>query len=51
MKTMCPRGYHHHGFVASDAIAHRMYSYTIVVPMNQRVLNKISKERNMSDHK
>ena len=28
-----------------------MYGYTLLVPMNQRVLNKLSKERNISGHK
>ena len=45
-KTMCPPGYHHNGFVATHALGHMMYSYTLLVPMNQRVLNKQSEERN-----
>ena len=28
MKTMCPPGYHHNGFVATHALGHMMYSYT-----------------------
>ena len=51
MKTMCPPGYHHNGFVATHALGHMMYSYTLLVPMNQRVLNTQSKERNISGHK
>ena len=51
MKTMCPPGYHHNGFVATPALGHMMYGYTLPVPMNQRVLNKQSKERNISGHK
>ena len=51
MKTMCPPGYHHNGFVATHALGHMMYGSTLLVPMNQRVLNKQSKERNISDHK
>ena len=43
MKTMCPPGYHHNGFVATHALGHIMYGYTLLVPMNQRVLNKLSK--------
>ena len=35
MKTMCPPGYHHNGFVATHALGHMMYSYTLLVPMNQ----------------
>ena len=46
MKTMCPPGYHHNGFVATHALGHMIYSYTLLVPMNQRVLNKLSKEHN-----
>ena len=51
MKIMCPPGYHHNGFVATHALGHMMYGYTLLVPMNQRVLNKQSKERNISGHK
>ena len=43
MKTMCPPGYHHNGFVATHALGHMMNGYTLLVPMNQRVLNKQSK--------
>ena len=43
MKTMCPLGYPHNGFLATHALAHMMYGYTLLVPMNQRVLNKPSK--------
>ena len=25
MKTMCPPGYHHNGFVATHAVGHMMY--------------------------
>ena len=51
MKTMCPPSYHHNGFVATHALGHMMYGYTLLVPMNQSVLNKQSKERNISGHK
>ena len=27
MKTMCPSGYHHNGFVATLALGHKMYGY------------------------
>ena len=50
IKTMCPPGYHHNGFVATDALGHMMYEYTLLVPMNQIVLSKLSKEHNVSDH-
>ena len=51
IKTMCPPGYHHSGFVATHALGYMMYGYTLLVPMNQRVLNKLSKEHNISGHK
>ena len=51
MKTMRSPGYHHNGFVATHELGHMMYSYTLLVPMNQRVLNKPSKEHNISGHK
>ena len=31
MKTMCPPGYHHNGFVATDALGHITYDYTLLV--------------------
>ena len=34
------------GFVATHALGNMMYSYTLLVPMNQRVHNKQSKEHN-----
>ena len=46
MKTMCPPGYHHNGFVETHALGHTMYGYTLLIPMKQRVLNKLSKEHN-----
>ena len=46
MKTLCPPGYHHNGFVATHAHGHMMYGYTLLVQVNQRVFNKQSKERN-----
>ena len=27
MKTMCPPGYHHNGFVATHALGHMMYGH------------------------
>ena len=29
MKTMCPPGYHHNGFVATHALGHMMYGLTV----------------------
>ena len=51
MKTMSSPGYHHNVFVATHALGHMMYGYTLLVPMNERVLNKQSKEGNISGHK
>ena len=51
MKPMCPPSYHHNGFVANYALGHMVHGYTLLVPMNQRVPNKLSKELNISGHK
>ena len=51
MKTMSSIDYYHIGFVATNALGHMMYGSTLLVPMNQRVLNKQRKERNISGHK
>ena len=48
---MCSPGYHYNGFVETHALGYMMYFYTLLVSMNQRVLNKQSKERNISGHK
>ena len=45
MQTMCPPGYHHSRFVGTHALGQMTYGYTLLVPVNQRVLNKLSKER------
>ena len=42
MKTMWPPGYHDNGFMATHALEHMMYGYTLLIPMNQRVINKLS---------
>ena len=47
MNKMCPRGYHHNDIVAAHAPGHMMYGYLLLVPMNQRVLNKLSKEESI----
>ena len=51
MKAMYRPGYHHNGFVATHTLGHMMYGYTLLVPMNQRVFNKLNKEHNISGHK
>ena len=45
---MCPHGYYQsaNGPVVTHALGHMMYGYTLLVPMNQRVLNKSSKDHN-----
>ena len=48
MKMMGPPGYHHNGFVATHALGRMMYYYTLLVPMNQRVFIKPSKEHNIN---
>ena len=48
---MCPPGYHHNGFVATHALGHMLYGYTLLVTMNQRVLYKLSKEHHVNGHK
>ena len=47
MKIMYPSGYYHNGFVATYALGHMVYGYTLLVPVSQRVLNKLSKEHNI----
>ena len=36
--------------VATHALGSMMYSYALLVPLNQRVLNKLSKVHNISGH-
>ena len=44
MKAMCLLWYHHNGFVATHALGHMIYEYTLLVPMKQSMLNKLWKE-------
>ena len=37
-----PSGYRHNGFAATHALGSMMYGYTLLVTMNQRLLNKLS---------
>ena len=48
---MCPLTYHYNGLVTTHALEHMMHGYTLLVPINQRLLKKPSKEYNMSGHK
>ena len=47
MKTMCSSGYQHK-FMVTHALGHIMHSYTLPVPVNQRVLSKLSKEHSIA---
>ena len=51
MKTMCPPGYHHNSFVVTHVFGLMMYGYILLVPLNQTVLNKLSKKHNIISHK
>ena len=48
---MCPLTNHYNGLMTTHALEHMMYGYTLLVPINQRLLQKSSKEYNMSGHK
>ena len=50
MKTMCPPGYQQNGFVATHALGHMMYRYTLLIPMNQSVPKEQSKEHHIIGH-
>ena len=39
MKTMCPPGYHHNGYVATHALGHMMYGYTLPVNEPERSIS------------
>ena len=49
MKTICPPGYYHKDFVTTRVLGHMIYGYTLLVLINQRVLNKLNKDLNRSD--
>ena len=51
MKTMCLPSYHHSGFVKIHALGHKMYGYTLLLSMSQRLINMLSKEGNLSGRK
>ena len=48
MKTLCPPSCHHNGFVATHALGHKMHVCIMLIPMNQKVINKPSEEDNVS---
>ena len=50
MIIMCPPGYYDNGFGAIHVLGHMMYGYTLLVRINQWVLNKLGKEPNISGH-
>ena len=41
MKTMCPPGHHHNGFAATHALGHTNYGYTLLTPMNEKVMDHL----------
>ena len=52
MKENCSMGFkkfYCNGFVATHALGRMMYDYTLLVSVSHRVLNKSSKERNISN--
>ena len=51
MKTMCPSGYPHNGFVATHALDHIMWGHIFLVAMNQKVVNKLNKQCNLNGQK
>ena len=42
--------YHPNSFAATLAHRYIIYGYSLLVPMNQSVFNKLRKQRNISDH-
>ena len=51
MQRKYSHGYHRNRFVTTHALVYMIYDYKLLVPMNQRVLNKLCKERHISGHK
>ena len=47
----CTPGYHHVGFLATYTVRHMTYGCKLLIPVNSRVLNKLSKEDNICDPK
>ena len=45
MKTMCPPGYHHNGFVATHALGHYIYIYIYKAEINDKEYYFFSKLR------
>ena len=43
-----PSRYHCNEFVVTYGLGHMTYGYTLLLPMNQRVRNKLGEERNIS---
>ena len=48
---MYPPGYHYNGFTTTHALGHMMCGYILLAPMNQKVLNKLSKGCNITGYK
>ena len=51
IKTMYSFSYHYSSFVATRAPGNVMYSYSLLLLMDQRVFNKLSKDRKISNPK
>ena len=47
MKKMYPPGYYRNGFMETHALIHMIHGYILSILMNQRLLNKLRKERNI----
>ena len=45
MKTMCPPGYHHNGFVATHALGHMMYGFELCTNVYLMYLCEMTKEK------
>ena len=51
MKTVYPPVYYYNSFVVTYVLWHMMHGYTLLVPMNQKVLNKLSRDHNIGGRK
>ena len=50
MKVMCSLGCHYNGFVTTHTFWHMMHGDKFLVPMNQKVLNRLSRKRHVIGH-
>ena len=42
MKTVCPPSHHHNVFVTTHELGHMIYGYTLLVPINQRMVSNLA---------